>query len=529
MKLPFKPIQLDDADIFSVEKIHNEYWQDFFDACHTRIGYDKELKNENYETRYEDYKIIRQLQLFHEVLGCKWEIVMPLRVNEQTIERFRKAYELFCSLKSDDNVFLPMLQVLLKMQQSIEKHLKEDGEMLEYLYPRETCISFNNLDDHQIMYETNYTDDIHLIEDISQSDSQILKTLKKERIWDKEWQYYLKHAGDVKTESEGLQTLQSIGSLCSDLMRCVVGSFNQSLTDFSEQFYKVVTMKMCNYEKIIIYRLFQTFLVSGVDSLKVLFENPDHLILRNLIDTRSSLINEFKSSKLGYKWCECIMLDNGMELIGRYLINHREEISDEEEKRFFYLLDEICILTDIICGRTDKYLPTAKIEYATEKEDVITANEITSTTDNNCAIANIDQDNYTILNLIFKKNHNGKRIDIERLREIIDNVFVNNIKYGYEWLALWRILNDLQLIEEMSFSQFEKQMNNWFPKAKKTCIADSMGDYSHPYLGSTKFVKWDEGEFLKNKTSKQSLSGYRKLYNDCYTLKEALNHIPCIE
>ena len=65
-------------------------------------------------------------------------------------------------------------------------------------------------------------------------------------------------------------------------------------------------------------------------------------------------------------------------------------------------------------------------------------------------------------------------------------------------------------------------MNNWYPEAKKMCSADSMGDYFNPYLGSTVFVRWDEDKFKKDKTTKQSIKGYRLLYNDCEAIREAL-------
>jgi len=125
-------------------------------------------------------------------------------------------------------------------------------------------------------------------------------------------------------------------------------------------------------------------------------------------------------------------------------------------------------------------------------------------------------------NTILKKNHYGKRIDFQALHKLIGESFVNEIKYNYEWLAPWRILYDLSLLEDTTLTAFAEQMNKWYPDAKKPCSADSMGDYSNPYLGSTAFVLWDENEFKKRKTSKQSINGYRLLYNDCEAIKEAL-------
>jgi hypothetical protein len=125
-------------------------------------------------------------------------------------------------------------------------------------------------------------------------------------------------------------------------------------------------------------------------------------------------------------------------------------------------------------------------------------------------------------NTILKKNHNGKRIDFQALHKILRESFVDEIKFGYEWLAPWRMLYDLSLLEDITLTAFAEQMNKWYPDAKKSCSADSMGDYSNPYLGSTSFVLWDENEFKKRKTSKQSVNGYRLLYNDCEAIKEAL-------
>lgn len=125
-------------------------------------------------------------------------------------------------------------------------------------------------------------------------------------------------------------------------------------------------------------------------------------------------------------------------------------------------------------------------------------------------------------NTILKKNHNGKRIDFQALHKILGASFVDEIKFGYEWLAPWRMLYDLSLLEDTTLTAFAEQMNKWYPDAKKPCSADSMGDYSNPYLGSTAFVLWDENEFKKRKTSKQSINGYRLLYNDCEAIKEAL-------
>ena len=64
-----------------------------------------------------------------------------------------------------------------------------------------------------------------------------------------------------------------------------------------------------------------------------------------------------------------------------------------------------------------------------------------------------------------------------------------------------------------------------YTQAPVPVTSDSMGDYFNPYLGTTAFAQWDEEEFKKRKTSKQSISGFRRLYNDCETIKEALKSL----
>ena len=77
-------------------------------------------------------------------------------------------------------------------------------------------------------------------------------------------------------------------------------------------------------------------------------------------------MEEFKKNKLGKHWYECVKSQNGLEKVGRFLINHRNTISEEEEERFFYLLDEICIITDILKGNAAKYWLNVEYEHMSE-------------------------------------------------------------------------------------------------------------------------------------------------------------------
>jgi hypothetical protein len=119
-----------------------------------------------------------------------------------------------------------------------------------------------------------------------------------------------------------------------------------------------------NVIKAITFRLFTTYQISLAE-VKAIFEDyPEDLCFSKLTETREELIREFRQPRLGKHWCECIRLPKGLEKVGKYLINHRDSISEEEEARFFYLLDEICIITDILRGNAAKYW--LNVEYETK-------------------------------------------------------------------------------------------------------------------------------------------------------------------
>lgn len=74
-----------------------------------------------------------------------------------------------------------------------------------------------------------------------------------------------------------------------------------------------------------------------------------------------TLISEFQQTDLGKHWCDCIEHKNGLQNIAKYFIHHSARISEEEENAFFYTLDKICIISDILEGKADKYW--LEVEY----------------------------------------------------------------------------------------------------------------------------------------------------------------------
>ena len=126
-------------------------------------------------------------------------------------------------------------------------------------------------------------------------------------------------------------------------------------------------------------------------------------------------------------------------------------------------------------------------------------------------------------NHIMKKYYDGIPINFKLLHDIIEKCFVINLEYKYDWLALWRILYDLTLLEDIHLTSFSKQMNEWYPGAAEPCTDDAMNNYSSPYLGVTPHDRWTEEAFRLHQTKKQSLNGFWRLKNLCDMLEKKLD------
>ena len=47
--------------------------------------------------------------------------------------------------------------------------------------------------------------------------------------------------------------------------------------------------------------------------------------------------------------------ENGIKYITNYFLNRREELTEEDEEQFFYQLDKICIIENVLKGNAKKY------------------------------------------------------------------------------------------------------------------------------------------------------------------------------
>ena len=124
-------------------------------------------------------------------------------------------------------------------------------------------------------------------------------------------------------------------------------------------------------------------------------------------------------------------------------------------------------------------------------------------------------------NLIFVGMHKGSKLDLDKLREWLEENFVSRVVRYYDWFALWRFLKDHEIIRKDRYevTAFVKQMRCWYPEAKLEKAEEAVNLYKSGYLGDTPFRLWDEQVFEQKKNTKQSIKGFRRLYSLCADLE----------
>ena len=98
---------------------------------------------------------------------------------------------------------------------------------------------------------------------------------------------------------------------------------------------------------------------SSLPRIKYLFEStPKELLEEELINTRSELIARMGGFEIGKHWIRCMKSSDNDDMwvyTARKIWGRQGSISAEEVDRFFTMLDEIAILTDILNGQGATY------------------------------------------------------------------------------------------------------------------------------------------------------------------------------
>ena len=205
----------------------------------------------------------------------------------------------------------------------------------------------------------------------------------------------------------------------------------------------------------------------------MLEELPSPLNLNRLKEVRNRLINTFSKTHLGNQWILCMEHEDGIKYIAKYFMNQQNVLTTEEKYQFFYNLDKICIIEEILKGNAQKY--GLKVDYpedwsATEKRD--------RKENKNYSSSSIAQSNIIFNPHIFttetcyRKLYETIRSFIKQREATTENENETNRKFQInseiqaEWYYILKAIDEAKVTRrsrKLTDADFLRQMRIWFP------------------------------------------------------------------
>ena len=344
------------TSLFDLTSIHQRYWKDFCDVCYSRFGFEQgEVRT--YEQKYETFCRCKNYVTSEE--GYEEHLLMT---KEEDFVRLHSYAEWFFGIDDACDI-LPALYNLVRMLWTIRRNLKSDMQLIKYFCPRRPKVQYS---DYKLQLK-KIPDTIRNNKTIREVlKSEIDATLLQSIMGTEEFDYYTM---DMPIQSELLDGTPfeynnadgSIVGLVNSILDDHVFWYNTELSDFVESLPDGCECARGSEMQAFIYRLFMSYGQSLREIKELVEEYPAPRNLEVLKAEYERLAEEFEDTRLGEHWIECIQEKEGLQHIAKFFMHKRKRITEEEEQTFFYTLDKICIISDILEGKADKYW--LEVEY----------------------------------------------------------------------------------------------------------------------------------------------------------------------
>ena len=351
----YKTLSKHYSTVFSVAKLHQKYWKEFCDVCYSRFGFETD-ENKNYEQKYETFcrckGVITDKKKYEEEL---------LAVTEEDLKQL-KTLENYFFVQKNDSVLIPYLFLFVKKMWIIMSMFRNDMKLIPYICPR--C---SNVDYTKYLLDESNRISSHILNCKNIRDTlkdSICKAMLEEMLGDS-FDYYTEDFIHQEIWEDGPFEYNKADGKITELVNLILDDqiiyFNQRL---KELIAVLPTNNDCpkgNELKAFLYRLFISYEDSLVEIKEMLDELPFPLNIFELQEERDQQISQFESTEIGKHWIKCMEYEDGIKNFSRYFMHHRNLLTSEKEHDFFYLLDKICIIEDILKGNAHKY--RIEVEY----------------------------------------------------------------------------------------------------------------------------------------------------------------------
>lgn len=346
----FIPLPESMSMIFDITKLHQKYWKEFCDVCYGHFEFETgEIRS--YEQKYETFCRCKGFVTEEKDYEGK---LLSLKVEDLI---FLKSFTEWFFAQTESLDIIASLYFFVRKMWNIETKLRNDTQLISYICPRCTKVDYSQflLDESKCFS----VQDVRCQNVRETLKSTINVAMLKEMMGTEAFCHYtVDYNQSIETDLGNVEynyADESIMNLVNMIVESQVSIFNSELREF----IAVLPMNN-NYPKgselnAFLYRLFMSYEDSLADIKDILDENPSPLNLEVLQEERNNLIARFSETALGKSWMQCMKYKDGIKHVAKYFMHHRDDLTNEEEIHFFYSLDKICIIEDILKGNAEKY------------------------------------------------------------------------------------------------------------------------------------------------------------------------------
>ena len=369
------------SNVFCITEIHHTYWKEFCDAYYSSLGL---LPNENstYEQKYETFcqlqgKRTERKDYTENGLIVKEEDFKFLKILEKRLYTLKEREELISTL-----------YYFVRTIWSVRRKIKNDIWVIRNInsYCFKADYSQYILDETKRFVEGDkYWPIIRDVLKYPMNEEMLKEMLGEEAFFN-----YTEDSTRTEIIDETGDTFEynpaegSVIFLVNEILEGEVKGFN---TDLHELTILLSENNKCSDGKelkFFLYRFFMSYESSLPEIKNMLEEFPSPLNLKNLQKERNCLINAFRKETLGDQWIRCMEYEDGIKYIARYFMNQQNHFTKEEKHQFFYNLDKICIIEEILKGNAQKY--GLKVVYPEDWFAMETTDNIEVASDDNAVI-----------------------------------------------------------------------------------------------------------------------------------------------
>lgn len=357
------------SNVFCMTELHHTYWKEFCDAYYSSLGL---LPNENstYEQKYKTF-----CQLKGKLTERKGEIDKGLMLKEEDFKFLKILEKRLYTLKEREEL-ISTLYYFVRTIWSVRRKIKNDIWVIRNINPY--CIKADY--SQYILDETKHfvEGDKYwpIIRDVLKYPMN--EEMLKEMLGDYHFFKYTQDETRTETNEDTGDTFEynpaegSVVFLVNEILESAVKEFNKDLDELKPLLAGKNKCSDGNELKLFLYRFFMSYENSLPEIKNMLEELPSPLDFNMIKEERNGLIKVFRENPLGNRWIMCIEHEDGIKKIAKYYMNHQNDFTTEEKYQFFYNLDKICIIEEILKGNAQKY--GLKVDYpedwfATEKRD----------------------------------------------------------------------------------------------------------------------------------------------------------------